>query len=84
MAVRDKLVAAVSSAGSTSLNLYNVSKGIGRAPALVHYVPLDLGGKRQPIEVHLAKKQRGGTQFKKQNKNNKLQNAPFLQAYANI
>jgi hypothetical protein len=51
MAVGEKLVAAVSSKGSTSLNLYNVSKTLMKAPSLVHYVPLDLGGHQQPIEV---------------------------------
>jgi hypothetical protein len=51
MAVGEKLVAVVSSKGSTSLNLYNVSKTLLKAPSLVHYVPLDLGGHQQDIEV---------------------------------
>ena len=45
LAIKDKLVAAVSSKGAASLNVYNLSRTGGRAarePILLHYVPLDL------------------------------------------
>lgn len=46
MAVRDRVVAAVSSKSGTSLNVYNYSASPRKPPGLVHYVPLDVGGQQ--------------------------------------
>jgi len=47
MAVRDRVVAAVSSKSGTSLNVYNYSTAPRKLPGLIHYVPLDVGGQQQ-------------------------------------
>jgi len=47
MAVRDRVVAGVSSKSGTSLNVYNYSTAPHKLPGLIHYVPLDVGGQQQ-------------------------------------